>query len=282
MSKKPNGHDPLRVFIGTSPGGEDAEACLVCEHSLRSRASVPVEVSILRRSRDPKSLCYSDPRSGAGWRTEQWGTPWTALRWAVPEICGWRGRALYFDCPTIVLGDVAELAAALIPPGAFVLTRRAGLALGTSCMVFDCVEARKHLPEVNKMQADVGAHQGVGSMLEQHPTLVGSLPPGWGQSDAVFSLRPAAIAGGSVHFSSPITQLHIGRARTRLAREGKGHWHEGVRLPHFSTRLEEMFEAEYAAAIVAGSTVAQYVPDGPAPSITALLRTRDEGLLGDD
>lgn len=240
---------PLRVFVGTSPGGEDAEACAVLEHSLRSRASVPVEVEWLRLSSDPTSWCYSDPKFGLGWRAEAWATPWTALRWAVPEICGWRGRAIYFDGPTLVLGDVAELAAAAPPPGAFVLLRRAGAALGTACAVFECAEARRHLPPLSKMQADVGAHQAVGALFERYPGLVGPLPGDWGMSDAEFSLRPAsAPASGSVCFASPLTQPHVRRAEARLARTGRKHWHDGVRLPHYCPRLVAMYEAEYAAA----------------------------------
>lgn len=248
MAKKPNGQDALRVFIGTSPGGQDAEADMVCAHSLRSRASVPVDITLLCLSRNPESVCYSDHKSGEGWKIEQWGTPWTALRWVVPEICGWEGRAVYFDCPTIVLGDIAELAHAQIPSRAFVLLHRAGLSLRTACAVFDCAEAKKHLPAVREMQADVGAHQAIGALLERRAALTGPLPPGWGLADSEFAQRTVAAEGKSVHFPSPITQPHMARARARLMREGKTHWHGGVRLPHFSARLEEIFEAEYAAA----------------------------------
>ncbi|MDO8616227.1 MAG: glycosyl transferase, partial [Dehalococcoidia bacterium] len=239
--KKSNGFDPLRVFVGTSPSGEDAEACMVFERSLRSRASVPLEVTWLRLSPDETSPCYS--RAGAGWRTELWSTPWTALRWAVPEICGWRGRAVYFDCPTIVLGDVAELGRAPFPRGAFALLRWTGTALGTACAVFDCAEAKKHLQLVEVMRADPGAHQAVGVLLERHPKLVGPLPGDWGSIDAEVALRPArAPLGGSVHFPSPYTQPHAARALARLSRGGRAHWHDGVRLPHYCARLVDLFE----------------------------------------
>lgn len=114
---KSNGSTSLRVFIGTSANGEDAEACAVIESSLRRRASIPIEIEWLRLSHDPVSSC-------AGWNTARWSTPWTALRWAVPVICSGRGRAVYFDCPALVLGDVADLESAAFPSGAFLLARR--------------------------------------------------------------------------------------------------------------------------------------------------------------
>jgi hypothetical protein len=247
--------EPVCVFVGTSPGGEDAEACMVAEYGVRERASAPVEITWLRLSRDPASPC-------AGWRTERWGTPWTGLRWAVPEICGWRGRAVYLDCPQVVLGDVAALAAASIPDGAFVLARRAGSSLRTGCMVFDCARAKKWLPSLDKLRADVGAHQAVGALLAGHQHLVGPLPAGWGLVDEEFSSDPDAAAG-SVHCANPHVQPHARYAVPRLRRAGREHWFAEMRLPHYCPRLVELFDAEYAAALVAGRTVAQYVPEEP-------------------
>ena len=274
---KHNGHDPLRVFVGTSPGGQDAEACVALVYSLRSRASVPVEVEFLCLSRDPDSLCYSDQKTGEGWATEQWRTPWTALRWVVPELCGWSGRAVYFDCPTVVLGNVAELALAPLRPDAFVLLRRGDASLGTACAVFDCARAREHLPPARTMQADVGAHQTVGALLDRHPTLAGSLPGLWGASDSEFASKARGPAG-SVHFPSPLTQPHVRHAQARLSRLGRAHWHDGVRLPHFSDALVQMFEAEYAAALAAGYSVEQYDP-GENPSGNTIV-TRERARAG--
>ena len=260
MSKKTNGAlssaslASLRVFVGTSPGGEDAEACMVLEHSLRARASVPVEIEWARLSHDPAS-----PFSG--WRTERWGSPWTALRWAVPAACGWRGRAIYFDCPQLVLGDVAALVRAPMPAGAFVLLRRPrGASIETACMVFDCAEAHRHLPSLAQMRADVGAHQEVGHLLERRWRLAGALPFGWGVADFDAAQDPKGPAG-SVYFASAYTQPHAPRALARLARAGRSHWFDEVRLPHYCAALVAQFEAEYAAAVAAGRSPEEYVPE---------------------
>lgn len=205
-----------------------------------------------------------------GWRTERWSTPWTALRWAVPELAGWEGRAVYMDCPQIVLGDVAEIARVEMPPGAMVLVRTEGRAQGratadvvcTGCIVFDCAEARRHLPPLDEMRADVGAHQAVGALLARRPRLAGDLPAGWGVRDAAYSADPSA-ATGSVHCDNLYMQPHAVLAAERLRREGRRHWFGGVRLPHFSPGLVGLFDAEYAAAIAAGYEVGQYVPSEP-------------------
>lgn len=229
----------LRIFIGTSARGEDAEACAVLEHSLRRRASIPLSVELLH-------VCDNAASPTGGWDTSRWTTPWTALRWAIPEICGFTGRAIYFDCPTLVLDDIAILAHAPLTSGAIALMRRSGRTLSTACIVFDCARAGRMLPRIADMRADVGAHQTVGHLFERRPSLVGPLPCGWGASDAEAAARTFPYHFESVHFESPYTQPHIPRARARLARAGKRHWFTGITLPHYCSTLTGMFDAEYA------------------------------------
>lgn len=222
----------LRVFVGTSPGGQDAEACAALEASIRRRASIPLDIRYLTTEREQ------------GWDTSAWSTPWTALRWAVPELCGFEGRAVYFDCPSIVLADVAELALASIPRRAMMLARREGRNLLTSCIVFDCAEAEKYLKPISAMREDPGAHHAVGALLDRRPPLVAPLPGGWGYSDAAAAKDLTAAA--SIHFGSPYTQPHLVHADRRLIREGRKHWFDEVRLPHYSDKLAVMWWVEYA------------------------------------
>lgn len=224
----------LRVFVGTSPGGQDAEACAALEASVRRRSSVPLDVRYLTTEHEQ------------GWDASAWSTPWTALRWAVPELCGFEGIAVYFDCPSIVLADVTELAAAalLIPRRTMMLARREGRNLLTSCIVFDCAEAEKYLKPISAMRTDPGAHYAVGALLDRRQSLVAPLPGGWGYSDMEAAKDPPAAA--SVHFGSPYMQPHLAHADRRLAREGRKHWFDEVRLPHYSDKLVAMWEAEYA------------------------------------
>lgn len=258
MTKNTNGHDPIRVFVGTSPGGQDAEACLVLEHTLRRRASQPVEITWLHQSNE-------EGHPGCGWNTERWATPWTGLRWIVPAICGWQGRAVYFDCPQVAVGDVATLADAPMPRGAMILLRRVGAGVHTGCMVWDCAAAQRGaIPELTALRSDVGVHQAVGSLLTDRPRLAGPLPSGWGVLDSAYAQAPGK-ATGSIHFVSPYTQPHLRLAVPRLRRARREHWFKGLHMRHFCPELESMFDREYASALGSGYSIEGYAP-GPAPA----------------
>ncbi len=90
--------EPLRIFVGT----DDTQivAHRVLEYSIRKHASIPVEFTPMldfphRMPRDPANR----PR-----------TRFSYCRFMIPELCGFRGRALYLDADMLVFGDIAELA----------------------------------------------------------------------------------------------------------------------------------------------------------------------------
>lgn len=89
--------EPLKVFIGCEPSQEVAASVL--EHSIVSRCSRPVRVTVLpaSTSRVPK-----DPRN-------QPRTKFSFSRFLIPSMCEFRGRALYLDADMQVFGDIAEL-----------------------------------------------------------------------------------------------------------------------------------------------------------------------------
>lgn len=240
---------PLRVFVGTSPGGEDAEACIVFEHTLRRASSVPLDIYYMALSRQEGALTH-------GWRTAGWTTPWTGLRWAVPEMCEWSGRAVYFDCTTIVRGDVADLARAEFPAGSSVLVRREGSRVLTGCLVWECARAKKWLPSITDMRIDPAAHQRNCATLASRRSLMGDLPAGWGLRDIDFSREPAIVTG-SVNCANTYMYPHARHALRRLRPEGRTHWFTGTRVPHFCSRLTQLFDEEYGDATTAG-----YVPSG--------------------
>lgn len=253
--RRPNGRaapEPVRVFVGTSPGGQDAEACLVVEASLRARCTAPAEVTWLAPQDDPSSPLH-------GWPAQGWGTPWAGLRWAVPALAGWWGRAVYLDCPQVVVGDAAALAAAEMPPEAAVLVRREGAGVRTAVMVWDCAVARKFLPPLEELRREVGAHQRLSAALVAGSRWAGELPAGWDVRDAEFSHDPSR-ATGSAHFASAALQPHQGPARARLREAGARHWFTGTRLPHFCPEMIALWEAEHDAALAAGYDVGAYVP----------------------
>lgn len=98
MSNKP----PVRVFVGTSPGTDDLDAELALEYSLKANCSREIEIVFMRNNNDPNNFFgrFNQPNCM---------TPFTNLRWAIPEYCGYKGRALYMDVDIVNFRDIAEL-----------------------------------------------------------------------------------------------------------------------------------------------------------------------------
>lgn len=86
-----------RVFVGTDRS--QLVAVKVLEYSIRKHASIPVELTPMvdLALPDPK-----DPRQGKR-------TGFSFARFAVPELAGRRGQALYLDADMLVFNDLALL-----------------------------------------------------------------------------------------------------------------------------------------------------------------------------
>lgn len=90
--------EPFRVFIGTED--DQVIAHRVLEYSIRKSSSVPVEITPMLNLPTP---IPKDPANRAR-------TTFSFARFAIPELCGYRGRALYLDADMVVFDDIAELA----------------------------------------------------------------------------------------------------------------------------------------------------------------------------
>lgn len=118
----------LTVYIGTED--DQLIAQKVLEYSIRKSASGPVRVCPVKQS---------GPRVG--------GTQFGFVRFHVPSLHGYEGRAIYLDADQLVLADVHELAAQLTgsyslalvnePEGHFG-NKPVGRHNQTSVMVLDC------------------------------------------------------------------------------------------------------------------------------------------------
>lgn len=130
---------PIRLFVGTDPAQHIAERAL--EASIRKNTSMPVDITWMRRG-DPGWDWggHREPEEGNLWG--RWATPFSLFRWAVPEACGYEGRAIYLDCDMIVLGDLRELWEWAIP-----VEKACASALKEDVLVFECCRASR-LPMV--------------------------------------------------------------------------------------------------------------------------------------
>lgn len=90
----------IKIFIGTSANGEDDIAEKTLKYSLEKHSSEELEVIFMRNR--PNGFLGSFASTG-------WATPFTNLRWAIPEYCNFTGKAIYMDVDQLNLKDISEL-----------------------------------------------------------------------------------------------------------------------------------------------------------------------------
>ena len=249
--------DTVRIFAGCDSNDCDLEQMMVFEHSLLKHASLPVEIHWMRLSRDPASPWYSDPQAkgDVGWRTERWATPFSGLRWAVPAVCGFEGRAIYMDTDMIVLSDIAELWRTPIAHGELFAARHDEGFQRFCVMVWDCAAARQALPSLDRLRADPQTHNRLKKHFEQHPEQVRAIDPAFnsidGDGQPIENIKV-------LHYSDMGTQFSHPYAFARLKAEGRTHWFDGRVMPHPRTDLAALFDREYQDALAAGRSPEQY------------------------
>lgn len=92
--------EPIRVFVGADES--QLVAARVLEHSIRSNTDALVRVSPMLDLHPPM------PRK----RENRPRTAFSFSRFMIPQLAGYRGRAIYLDADMQVFGDIRELAEA--------------------------------------------------------------------------------------------------------------------------------------------------------------------------
>jgi lipopolysaccharide biosynthesis glycosyltransferase len=171
--------EPVRIFVGTSPNGEDAEAEMVLEYSLRKHSSRPVDITWMRLSRDPRSIWYSGKYGRSGWRTRKWTTPFTGFRWAIPEACNFHGKAIYMDVDMVNLHDISELYSLTFEEDKAIMARPGLKSNYRFCvMLMDCEKLKTVLPPARKLQRLKQGHRQITDML-LNSNYIQTLDPRW-------------------------------------------------------------------------------------------------------
>jgi hypothetical protein len=214
----------------------------------------------MRLSRDRNSPWFSDPSGTGGWQTQRWATPFSGFRWAIPEIIGFSGRALYMDTDMLALGDIAELWR-LPPQRPTVVRARTGPTYQRFCVaLWDGHAAQQHLPDLQTLQSDPKAHTRCTQYFRDRPQLVAPLDPEWncidGEDLPIDRIR-------LLHYSDMGTQFTHRRAFARLAETGQTHWFDGKVLPHPRRDLAELFEQVYVDALASGRRPEDYRASAP-------------------
>lgn len=89
--------EEIRIFIGTDVSRLGAAEVL--RQSIIETASMPVRVETMERVHIPQP---KDVRQSQR-------TGFSFARWAIPELCGYKGRAIYIDADMMVFTDIKEL-----------------------------------------------------------------------------------------------------------------------------------------------------------------------------
>lgn len=118
--------EPIRIFVGCT--NSELIPYRVLKHSILKRTKAPCEVIALM------DYQHMIPREING------PIPFSLQRFLIPEICKYKGRAIYLDSDMLVLGDIAELWAMgdlgyeVVAPGVDVGHQKVKF----SVMVIDC------------------------------------------------------------------------------------------------------------------------------------------------
>ena len=132
----------IRVFVGTSPGTDDKDAEMVLEYTLRKNCSEPIDIVFMRNNMERDNFF-------GGFDDTPWWTPFSYLRWAIPEYCNFEGRAIYMDVDQVNFRDISELFNMDLN-GKAVAIREGDLR---SCvMVMDCEKLKDMLPSVRDIK----------------------------------------------------------------------------------------------------------------------------------
>ena len=232
--------DKVRIFIGSSANGEDAEAEMTYEYSLRKNTDRDVEITWMKQTRDESSIW-------GGWNTERWSTPFSGYRWAIPEACGFQGRAIYTDCDMINFKDIGELLDTDLK-GKPVAARR-GTRFGGHefcVMVFDCAAFEPYSIPVSRMKQIAESHHRMIGNFAGNGDLVEDLDPRWNCLD------------GENYAVDDIWHLHY----TKMSSQPwQPKWFKGVPEKHARPELVKLWYDMRDEASKAGYISGIYIPE---------------------
>lgn len=240
---------PIRIFVGCADRNADLEAQAALEWSLRKHTTRDL------------AIVWMQDRTGtpwSGWNRERWTTPFSGFRWSIPEICGFRGEAIYTDSDVLFLADIGELWDQVIAPGKTVIA--IGQAHGQRYCVskWNCEAARDHIPPLATLRKDPQSHRALMQYFAQHQNLVQQFSGGnWNCLDLEpFNLGVQGTK--AVHFTGIPTQPHLKHALPRLAKEGRQHWYGGLAREHPRPELQALFDHYFEEAVAAGYSPENY------------------------
>ena len=141
-----------KIFIGTSPNGEDYIIEAIYEYTLRLNSSTDLEITWMRQSNNKESIFYN-------WNTRLWSTPFSGFRWAVAEANNFEGKAIYTDVDMINFCDINELFNLDLNGKPFGAKQGSRFGEYELCvMLIDCESCKELIPLAKKYKKKKNAH----------------------------------------------------------------------------------------------------------------------------
>jgi hypothetical protein len=244
--------EPIKVFVGCAPNGEDAESMMVLEYSIKKHCSMPVEIVWMMISDDPESYW-------SGWNSSEWATPFSAFRCGIPEYCDFRGQAIYMDSDVMVLSDLAELWNAPWTSDTAVVQARGSWRLCVCKFHNERCRNNPRWPRVSQLRHHSKLYKQLFGLIGKSPEMVETFNTNWNNFDGENNEPLANIK--ILHYTDMASQPHLKHAIPRLKIMNRKHWYDGEIRPHQRPDVEHLFDILYQEALDAGYQVQDYVPN---------------------
>lgn len=249
----------IRIAVGCAANEDDVESQQVLEHTLRKHSSHSLEITWMKLNRDPENFFYSDGIKG--WQTKNWSTPFSAFRWAVPELYGFKGKAIYMDSDCIVQADIAELWNTKFERGKIVMAKGGAESWRFCVSMWDCKAAKFEMEAPIKAAGGLraaGAHRLMIEHFKKYKGLVQPFKENWNCIDGeeYADLNDPDIK--IIHYSSEAHQPHLKHALPRMKKLGRSHWFNGHVKPHWRPEMQELFDGLLSEAEAAGYSSSRY------------------------
>jgi hypothetical protein len=241
--------EPIKLFVGCSPNGEDAESLMVLEYTARKHCSMPLDIIWMMHSNDTSSFWY-------GWNSENWATPFSGFRCGIPAYCNFEGQAIYMDSDMIVLTDLAELWNNPWASDTAIVQSKGRWRLCVCKFNNERCRDEKIWPSLNQIKSKKMLYTQIFGMIQSRPGVQQDIDPNWNNFDGENNTPIKDIK--VLHYTDMASQPHFKYAIPRLEASGRKHWYDGATKPHARPDVQELFDNMYREAIDAGYNVSDY------------------------
>ncbi len=271
----PSGAPPVRVFLGTEPGQYRAERIFIYS---------------IERNRDPARVYEIHlMKDLVGFDRRGWTTGFTNYRFAIPELAGRTGRAIFNDVDEAYVGDPADLFDAEMGDHGYLATSDTE----TSVMLIDC--ARMAPIWVYEDVQQSLKKQVLRRTLAEHPGIRGDLPAEWIARDETFEAGFSKLQHWTVLHTQPwrpVPSRFVYQPNStgdiwfdmKSAADAEGYQVFSEARP--SSQYSELVDRVGGASLIAAQTASRFEVEFTRRLEKALAESKGESLLevglGDD